>query len=359
MARADERLRALREELKRRLADRLPDGATPLADLRELQDRLKLVDAQLATHDRWRRLAWPAVVVAAALSAVALVPVPRVPFTLDAHAAQVRLHVAEAATLPGELLAGDWRIEGYARLESPDATLAERAADGALGLRGAVRLQSLSLPAHSVLQVAASGRTLRVVAEAPAGPVAVALQMSGRIELAAHDRRWHADYPWSERLRLLAGDAGQAGRAPSPVELTIERSDDRALRWVVLPLDAVDFTERQPGEAAGTARYTSSLRDAKLVLPATGGDVSLAAGDGIVLSGLRLERGEVTAGSDVTVRLSGSASTLETQVGSFRRSLKPSLLEWLARHHTLELLWSAAGLLWGAAAWWRRQTEGG
>jgi hypothetical protein len=52
--------------------------------------------------------------------------------------------------------------------------------------------------------------------------------------------------------------------------------------------------------------------------------------------------------------LAGTASTIESQVGSFRRSLKPSVLEWLARHHTLGLLWSSAVFLWGASAWLRK-----
>lgn len=73
------------------------------------------------------------------------------------------------------------------------------------------------------------------------------------------------------------------------------------------------------------------------------------------MSGLVLERFDMTAGDSVVIKLAGTARVLATRTGDFERSLKPSMLEFIARHHTVGLLWSSALMLWGAIAWLRNQ----
>ena len=90
-------------------------------------------------------------------------------------------------------------------------------------------------------------------------------------------------------------------------------------------------------------------------MPATGDEVRLGNGDRLEIAGLELERFELVAGESVGVRMAGSARVLSTRTGEFERSLKPSLLEFVARHHTIGLFWSAALMLWGVLAWLRRQ----
>jgi hypothetical protein len=98
----------------------------------------------------------------------------------------------------------------------------------------------------------------------------------------------------------------------------------------------------------------SSLRQGVLRLPATGRELHLLAGSGIELDGLRLEQAELSLGDRVTLKLSGSARRLVVDNGGFEQSMKPSLLDYAAHNHTLGLLWSAAGLLWGISTWLRR-----
>jgi hypothetical protein len=82
----------------------------------------------------------------------------------------------------------------------------------------------------------------------------------------------------------------------------------------------------------------------------------IAAGDWLEIDGLTTERCEIAvAGELLTLKLNGSAQALRLRAGSLERSLKPTLLEYLSRHHVATLLWSSAVALWGAIAWTRRQ----
>ena len=65
----------------------------------------------------------------------------------------------------------------------------------------------------------------------------------------------------------------------------------------------------------------------------------------------------MTTGDSIILKLAGTARVLATRTGDFERSLKPSLLEFLARHHTVGLFWSSALMLWGAIAWLRNQFD--
>src|SRR4051794_20859669 len=85
-------LAGLRVEVARRLAERAADPATGFPELRELHQRLRLIDAGLAASHaqlpgRHSRLAlWPVFTVAALVSMAAVVPVRSVPFTLELQA---------------------------------------------------------------------------------------------------------------------------------------------------------------------------------------------------------------------------------------------------------------------------------
>ena len=117
---------------------------------------------------------------------------------------------------------------------------------------------------------------------------------------------------------------------------------------------ALRFAERREG-AGGVAAVASSIEGGTLTLPATGDTVKLVGGDWLEIDGLTVERCEVSAGPLLTLRLNGSAGTLRLRVGEFERSLKPSWLEYAARHHLLKLMWGSAAVLWGALAWMRKQ----
>lgn len=362
-----EALQRLRAELAAKLAAGLPDAATPLAELRDLKERLRLVDEALSAEAvprprPWRTLLLPLALVAALASLAALIPMPSVPFSLEASAGSVALRFDRAGALGAQAIDGELQVDGFSRLESADTQLTKVASaqplEG-LGVRAAqLTLQKLSYRAGTTLRFEAGRDAARVIVHATQAPVLVNLQVGGKTHVEfAGAGRYQADYAVAEWLRLVAGDATQPDRAPPPMELRLPRSNVAQFAWSGLQPVAVQFVERQAGAGDSMAQFTSSLQEARVKLPATAGEIRLSAGDRLELGGLEVERCELVLGAVARLQLSGSARSLGTRSGAFERSLKPSVLAFAAHNHTLGLMWSAAALIWGAGAWLRKHFD--
>lgn len=360
-------LRYLRAELAQRFAGRAREPDAPLPELRDMQERLRLLDAAIADPQRGerrrRRATWLALVaVAAVLSLGALIPMPRVPFSLDAEAGAVRLHMAAAGALGPQNVPGELRVDGYTALESPDTDLMRQAgaqAAGRLAIGAAtLNLRRVSYPAGADIELAAGAKTATLMLHSRQAPVPVDLEFSGRttMRFGQADQAWQADYPYAERLRVLA--AGAASGAPPPLTVTLARAAQTAYGWTSLRPQQVRFVERILKEG-NEVEILSSLRKARVVLQASAADVTLAEGEDLELGGLDLQRCEVLLGPVVRVKMAGTARSLLARTGHFERSLKPSLLEYAARHQTVALLWSAALMLWGIVRWLQRLADSG
>lgn len=360
-------LRDLRAGVARRFAERAGMADAPLAELRELQERLLLLDAAIAhlpdADRRRRRARWLALVaVAAVLSLGALIPVPSVPFSLEAEAGTVRLHLAAPGALGPQAVAGELRLDGYSALASPAADLMGRpGAQGAGRLViGAARLnlRRISYPAGADIELAGGATAATVMLHGQTGPASVDIEWSGHaaIRFGQGGQVWQADYPYAERLRALA--VAPLG-TPPPMIVTLARPAQTEYGWTSLRPQAVRFVERRLDEGT-EAGILSSLRKAHIVLQASAAELTLGEGDDLELDGLELQRCDVVLGPVVKVKMAGTARNLLTRTGHFERTLKPSLLEYAARHKTVALLWSAALVLWGAVQWLQRLAgEGG
>ena len=345
-------LQAQREALGERLSQGLRDEA-PLAALQELQARLQLVDARLAALDDGRGRAFKRhglalLIVAALVSLAAWVRVPRVPFSLEVEAGAAQLLLPEAGALAGQAVGGELHAEGFTAVESADAGLMKRArSDGTspLALR-AERLQlgRVGFAAGTELSFETGTPAVRVGFEG--APHTVELTLGGKVTSSFGGAPAEpGSYPVAEWLKLGAGQAATA--------LWLQRAGDATYRWRGLRPSALRLVERQ-AEADGRVRLTSALRHAALHLPATERELQLAAGNGLVLDGLRVDQCEVAVGDAVVIKLSGSARHIGVQTGDFEQALEPSWLEYAARNHRLGLLWSAGGLLWGISTWLRK-----
>ena len=365
----DERLSAQRGTLAAALAERLAAGDAPLPELRELQERIKLLDGAIAeqgARDKHRlaALLWPLALVGFVLMVAASVPVPRVPLSLTLRASAVQLDLGEATQLGPLAVNADIRVEGFSTLESADPALVAAAVHehaDSVGVQAAEsRLRALRLPAGASLGVEARRDALALLVESARAPVIVELEMRGAATLRVGDAAEPLvrDYARSEWMRLVAGDAAKPAQAPPPMVLSLGRRIDAekaTMQLSMLKPTGLRFVERREG-AVGDTLVSSSLLGGTLILPATGQTLTLAAGDGLALDGLRLERFEIIAGtSPLLIELNGSARGLRQRVGEFERSLKPSWLDYVSRHHLTQLLWGSAAVLWGALAWLRRQ----
>lgn len=357
---AERRLRAQRAAAAAELAARVADDQVPLPALRDLQERVRLIDAVLAdqrARDERRPLAvlGPLAVVAVALTAVAVLPVPSVPVSLDLQASAVALTLPEASALAGQPAGGLLRVEGYTAFDAGDAELS--AAAGRDTQHMAVRadrvlLRGLQLPAGTRLTVQAEDGGTTLIAESPVPALVVDAEVQGRTRLSVGD----ADLPpraieRGEWLRWTGGVAGGA-QAPPPLAVSLARDAAAPLRLGGLRPASLRFVERRAGAGAGSV-VGSSLEGGSVNLPATGQTLAITAGDG-----LTVERCELTAEAPLRLKLSGSARAVRLRVGEYERSLKPSVLEYVSRHHLVTLLWGSGVALWGALAWMRRQFGG-
>ena len=361
----NEALAVQRAECAARLEQHLAAGDAPITELRELQDRLRLFDSVLAERQgvqdrRPSRVFAPMLLVAAVLTLAAVLPVPMVPVSLELRATSMALTLVDAAALGPIALAGDSRIEGVTALESPDASLsrafaAERA--DTLTLHGAdAQLRTLQLPAGARLTIRAERDAVLLQVESPREPTQAEFELRGNTafrfgEAARSEER---TYDHGEWLRLRAGDPQRQSAVPPPLVLSLGRAANSSARLTKLRPATLRFADRSDSGGA-VAGVSSSLEGGTLTLAATAETVALAAGDWLEIDGLVVERCEVELGSPLVLKLNGSARGLQLRVGDFARSLKPSWLEYTARHHLVQLLWSSVAVLWGAWAWTRKQ----
>lgn len=361
-------LASARAEAARGLAARAGDPAAPLDELRALQERLHLIDAALDAsapsppRRRWPPALWPALAVAALVSIAAAVPVRSVPFRLEAKAHAVVLQLDSAGDLGAQPVAGELRIEGQTALASPAPALrqdAERFGSGTLWLRAPqLLLRGLQYPAGSTLTVRA-GAPVQLTLDAPQPVLRAQIEFSGLAQWRVGEASTptSTNFTHAEWIRASAGDSAAPTQRPPPLDLWLGLAAGQTLDWSRLRPSALQFVERQ-ASGAGESIVASSLEQAQIALPVTASERKFGPGDRIELAGLALERFELSAGAHITVRLSGTARVLRTRTGDFERSLKPSLLEYVVRHHALGMFWSTALFLWGAITWVRKQLEG-
>jgi hypothetical protein len=348
-------LRQQRAALARQLASGLL-GQAPLAELQGTRDRIAMVDTALAAQtphgSRWRGPALALLAVAAGVSVAALWPMPRVSFVVELEAGAAQLRMREAGTLGPQGLEGMLRAEGFDRIESGDPAWRRRAeANGAspLGLTAeGLSLRRIRFPAGATLGFEGDARTVRLSIEG--APSAARFELSGATSSSLGGAPREANrYAVAEWVELTSTSA--------PGALWFDRRADRRYVWRGLQPAALRLVERQP-DADGQVRVGSALRRAVVRLPATGRELTLGSASGLELDGLQLEQSELALGEQVGMKLSGSAQRFVVSTGGFSESLKPSLLEYAARNHTLELLWSAAGVLWGVSSWLRKAAGG-
>lgn len=364
MTRVDDRqLRTLRDEAASRLALRLSEPDTPLTELRELHERVRLAEAALADPRRQRAVRLRIVVgslllVAVLLSLAATIRMPSVAFSLELDADAAQLFLASAGELGAQTLPGSLQARGWARLETADATLRTLAANSRaphLELSAqSLRLQRIGYPANSLLRIATGPTALGLTFEAPQGLLRIELDAAGpaTLSLGNSGAPVQMDFGPGEWIGLEVGDSTSAQRPP-PLDLQLGRTGAQTLSWLGLQPRGLRFVDRQ-SIGGGQTRIVSTLQRATVNLPATGATVRLQAGDRLEIDGLDVERFELVAGNTLSLRVAGKAREMRAGVGGFDRSLKPSVLEFVARNHVLLLLWSAAGGLWGAGLWLRK-----
>lgn len=351
-------LREQQQALTQQLAQGLMDAA-PLAELKEVQARLQMVnaalDAAVATQPRpkphptalYRHLA-ALIVVAAVVTLAALLPMPRASFSLELEAGAAQLRMQDQGNLDGQTLGGEFRAEGFHVFESADRAMQQRARDGGAEQIGVLAerlsLRRIAFPAAATLEFEAGSPTVRLAISG--APHTAEFEVSGAVLSSFGGAPREANnYPVAEWFKLVSGAAS--------TQMWLALPPEKSLVWRGLKAVNVRWVERQ-ANADGEVRWVSAIRGGVIRLPATNREMVLRADSALELDDLQLELADLTLGGSVGLKLSGSASRIDLNTSGFKQSLKPSLLEYAARNHSLGLVWSAAGLLWGISAWLRK-----
>jgi hypothetical protein len=350
-------LHSLREQqqlLTQQLAQGLVD-VVPLDELKEVQARLQMVNAALDAavpakprHNAlWRHLV-ALIVVAALVTVAALLPMPRASFALELEAGAAQLLMQDKGSLDGQGLGNEFRAEGFSIFESADVAMQQRARDGGAEQIGVLAerlsLRRIAFPAAATVDFEAGSPMVRLAING--APHTAEFEVSGAVSSSFGGApREASNYPVAEWIKLVSGAA--------PTQLWLARAPEKNLIWRGLKPVSVRWVERQ-ANADGQIRWVSALRSGVIRVPATNREVALRPDSALEIDGLQLELADLTLGGNLSLKLSGSASRIDLNTSGFKQSLKPSLLEYAARNHSLGLVWSAAGLLWGISAWLRK-----
>jgi hypothetical protein len=348
------RLRAQQQALTEQLAQGLVE-ALPLTELKEVQARLQLVNAALEAHalaqprpnSLHRHLA-ALIVVAGLVTLAALLPMPRASFALEMEAGAAQMRMQDKGSLAGQGLGTEFRAEGFDAIESADPALLQRGRDGGanqIGLQAErLSLRRVSYPANASLEFDAGAPTVRLSIDG--SPHAAEFEFTGAVTSSFGGApREASNYPVVEWIKLMSGTA--------PTQVWLARAPEQNWVWRGLKPVSIRWVERQ-ANGEGQVRWVSAIRSGVIRLPAASREVVLRSDSALELDGLRLEQADLTLGSNVGLKLSGSASRIDIDTAGFKQSLKPSLLEYVARNHSWGLVWSAAGLLWGVSTWLRK-----
>jgi hypothetical protein len=370
---AGDLLRALvAEQASGLAADALTNGGQVPAERLDALARLsKLADLRDATTRRAERR-WPIVLVAAGtVACVSVLLFARVKSTeveLDLQVSELSFIVPAAQVITDAMSVGTLGLEGLSAAELPaarpgpgrpqEAALVRLVAEQDGARHGSVSLDPIAVPARTrVSLVQGQGvRRYRLGLRGGMPDLAASLQGPVRIVLPGevNDVR---DFPFPRRV----------GFTPDSQEVTLDFGGGDGTGALQpfrppVPVESLSLFRIDQFQTAGglLAPRVSTIRSGTVFFESVDGHARpLRPGEGLNLPRSRGEIRELRLDdSAVAVRFHGTVWDMSVGSAGGRRSLMPTLFEWLSARHGLSLLWGAAaymiGLFTALAGWWRR-----
>jgi hypothetical protein len=372
---AGDPLRALLAEQANRLAaDALTDGGqVPVERLDALARLSRLADLREAsTKPTGRR--WPLVLVAVGtVGCVSLLLFARVSSTeveLDLNVSELSFIVPVQQVITDAMSVAALGVTGLSAVELPstragpgqlqESAMLRLATDTAGGRRGTVSLDPIAVPARTRVSLRQTpgarqyclglrGRVLDLTASLQ-GPVRIVLP--GEL----NDAR---NFPFPRRV----------GLRPDSEEVTLDFDNANATAALQpfrspVPAESLSLFRIDQFQTADglLAPRVSTIQSGTVFFESLDGHSRpLRSGEGLAVSRSRGEIRELRLGdSAVTVRFHGTVWGMSVGSGDTRRSLMPTMFEWLSARHGLSLVWGATaymiGLFTAVDGWWRRPT---
>jgi hypothetical protein len=345
-------------------------GQVPAERLDALARLARLADLRDASTKAPRRR-WPVILVAlGTLACVSLLLFARVPSTeveLDLRVSELSFVVPTEQVITDAMNVVALGVNGLTSVELPGTrggpgtrqptVMLRLAADRAGQRRGTASLDPIAVPArtHVSLRQTQGSRQFCLGLRGALSELAASLQGPVRIVLPG-DLNEVRDFPFPRRLAVQ----------PDSQEVTldfetVESGVQQPFRSPV-PAESLSLSRIDQFQTAGgiLVPRVSTIRSGTVFLESIDGRARpLRLGEGLTLPRSRGEIRELLLGdSAVTVRFHGTVWDMSVGTGGARRSLMPTLFEWLSARHGLSLLWGATaymiGLFTAVAGWWKR-----
>jgi hypothetical protein len=372
---------SLKDLLRQRVEDAVkestaPDDALDAGRLEKLERLARLVELEESVAPKAASRRWPIalafVLTLGLISALLFVRVPETTIELDVTVSQLNFRIVEPQGLTNALTG--LRALGMAGLavvdvprSSSQPAISIGAKEGDLAARfatadgqGALTLPPLIWPAATAftLQREPESATLALGVEYPKGTQGQtpSVGVHGRIDLVVPGRL-------SKTLNFSTPRKVTLHPRSQSLDLDIELTDGARTSFAT-PISIDRLSLSQVVEAGATERTrerrASTLIGGKLYFESLGGEVrTLRTGEWLRCSSVHGEIRSLKLDDDaIALRFYGRVKGMTTGSDDARRSLMPSVLEWLQARHALELLWGTTiyliGLLGMFFRWWGR-----
>jgi hypothetical protein len=345
-------------------------GLVPAARLDEASRLARLVEMRDTSQSplRWRwLLPLVAAVTLAFLSVLLFVRVRTTEVELELKASEVTFVVLAAQVVTDPLTLSAIGLSGLRLIELPDRqplianprpsdiTLTTEAVGGRSGL---VNLEPLAVSAGARVSVVKLPGLQRYGVVVQRADPDWGASVSGRLRSVIPGRLNELrDFPIPRHIGLEPDSARLSLRFTAADSLAVRRVfrspiPAGSLRFVRIDRFAQSgqtFVPQVPTIQSGTLYYEAIDGRARPLRPGEGLYLTWSEGE---IRDLRLDE------DGVSLRFHGRVSGMSTGSSEARRSLMPTLLEWLRTRHGLELLWVstayAVGLFATVVGWWRR-----
>jgi hypothetical protein len=300
------------------------------------------------------------------VSALTGVRVPRTEIELDLQVSQLTFTLPAANAIADPLAVTSLGVSNLQAIELPRSRLREGQrytepsillSVAASGRRGSVNLDGLALPAGAEVSLRKSkvpgayelfiSNSNAVITTSVDGPVHVVI--GGSLDESV-------DFPIPRQVRL------SPSRGVVKVDFALADTSKLALSYQLpirrLQLSRIDeFTQSDEP----VVRSISTIHSGTLYLESIDGEARpLRSGEGLQF---READGELRAlelgGEYIALQFVGQVRGMTVGSGSVKRSLMPTLYEWLVARHRLPLLWGttvyAFGLIMSVLRWWRQE----
>ncbi len=300
------------------------------------------------------------------VSALTGVRVPRTEIELDLQVSQLTFTLPAANAIADPLAVTSLGVSNLQAIELPRSRLREGGrytepsillSVAASGRRGSVNLDGLALPAGAEVSLRKSkvpgeyelfiSNSNAVITTSVDGPVRVVI--GGRLDESV-------DFPIPRQVRL------SPSRGVVKVDLALADTSKLALSYQLpirrLQLSRIDeFTQSDEP----VVRSISTIHSGTLYLESIDGEARpLRSGEGLQF---READGELRAlelgGEYIALQFVGQVRGMTVGSGSVKRSLMPTLYEWLVARHRLPFLWGTTvyvfGLIMSVLRWWRQE----